>query len=473
MNRLKNIVWIRLLAAFLIALSMWIYVDITTNPSKSRTIELEVHFDNMPENVLVVDENGLERAAYPRIKVDVTASQATLNVINEGVNIRASVDCTGVGKGQQTFDVLVKADDSLGYVKPEAQIKQLTLRFDRKISKPFNIVRNSGGDVIPDGQYEPEVTVLSPATGSVTYTGPADIIDAIDHAEYLFSLSSFTTEEPRSGIEIYPVTKEGKKLTGVKSDTPEITIRVKMNPAARSRNVVVKPAITGVVAPGFQITNVEVISPTVEITGSADAIDAIKNVETEAIDVRNLSTNLEGEYRLRVPQYEEKPLTLAFSSVLVRISVAPLTNTLRLKIPFAVTITDIPDGMFFRVEPATVLLDLSVGPDTPQRGLGTVEASVSVGSWDPTNPSRQVVVRKPTDVTLQNRLPLVQLIPIAAAAANEPTPTPADPGTDGTPSPTVDVPSPTEGSPTPTASVPIATSTPTTALPSPTPTLEP
>jgi len=37
MKRLRNIVWQRFLVAFLVAFGLWVYVDITNNPSTKTT----------------------------------------------------------------------------------------------------------------------------------------------------------------------------------------------------------------------------------------------------------------------------------------------------------------------------------------------------------------------------------------------------------------------------------------------------
>ena len=143
MKYLKNIVWIRLLGAFLIAFCFWVYVDVTTNPSNSRTIELTVQVGSLPNNIIRVDEAGNEIVDMPKIKIDVTASQTTLNAIQPDINVRATVDASGAGIGEQTMVVDIKAEDSLGYVNHSPEVITLPLRFDSYLEKSVPIQRNA------------------------------------------------------------------------------------------------------------------------------------------------------------------------------------------------------------------------------------------------------------------------------------------------------------------------------------------
>ena len=63
MKRLRNIVWQRFLVAFLVAFGLWVYVDITNNPSTKTTIKLQVQKVGLPEGYVLIDEFGQETTA--------------------------------------------------------------------------------------------------------------------------------------------------------------------------------------------------------------------------------------------------------------------------------------------------------------------------------------------------------------------------------------------------------------------------
>lgn len=471
MKYLKNIVWIRLLGAFLIAFCFWVYVDVTTNPSNSRTIELTVQVGSLPNNIIRVDEAGNEIVDMPKIKIDVTASQTTLNAIQPDINVRATVDASGAGIGEQTMVVDIKAEDSLGYVNHSPEVITLPLRFDSYLEKSVPIQRNAISENYNKENYAPVVSVVSPAAGQVVYSGPANKVSTIAYAQYNYSISDDTTEEVKTDIEITPRTADGAIVDGVTASAKTIEIQVRMNPASRSKRVVVIPDLVGVVKAGYQITNVKIEPATVQISVASDAFDGISSVETEPIDVNNLDANQSFDVRLK-PQRtkDDKDVVYGDDAVTVRVSVAQLTSDVRVKVPVAITVVDQPEGLVFRTVPTNVLVEFVVAATAMGNGLAGVEARVSVGMWDPANPYRQVQISAPKGVRWPTKLPFVELIVVPVIAAE---PTASVPAEGLTPTATVDPPTETEGVPTPTASVAIPTATVVVVLPTATATPAP
>lgn len=467
MKYFTNIVWIRALAAFSIAFALWVYVDITTNPSASKTIDLTIEPDGLPSGIVMLNEQGLETTETPRVKVDVTGSQSTLQAIQPGVNLHAKIDCRGVGRGQQVLNVYITSGPELGYVKAVSRVKQVSMQFDTKTEKAVPITRIAENDFYDRTAFTPIVTVTSAEDGKIVFRGPSSKIETIKEGRYVYPITSQTNDGSRSNIVVQPYTAGGEIVTGVESNPKTISIRIAMQPASISKRVVVIPNITGVVAAGYHITNISVEPTTVLLTTAADMIDAVKEIQTEQIIVDGMTESVSQEYALVEPALGNGVTSkLGALRALVRITIEKHTEPIRVKLPVAVKIVDAPEGMVFRTEPSTVFLDVEI-PAELQGALNTLEATVSVGAWDPASPARQIRVVKAKGLQILNKLPFVMLIPVTNAAT-EPTPTPEPPVAEGTPSPTIDPPAETEPTMTPTATSALASPTATSSSPQPT-----
>ena len=163
----------------------------------------------------------------------------------------------------------------------------------------------------------------------------------------------------------------------------------------------------------------------------------------------------------------------------VVISVVKSTEQLRVKLPFAVTLLDVPEGMVMQAVPAVVMLDVSLGATAQRNGVSGIVPEVRVGAWDPANPMRQIQLTLPSDVRLLNDLPFIRIERLGdvqaqpTPAATEATATVTDDAGDAAVTPTAtDIADGTvQPSPTPTVTVTASTtSTPTmTVTPTPTP----
>jgi YbbR domain-containing protein len=159
MRRLRNIVWQRVLVTFLVAFGLWMYVDITNNPSTKTTIKLQVQKVGLPEGYVLIDESGQENTTLPMVEVVVYASQATINALRADENIKATIDVSKVGIGEQLVSINVQPEVGLGYIKAEAKPAQMAIRIDtlKEVSVPVD--RVLGNDSYDVALYKPSVVI--------------------------------------------------------------------------------------------------------------------------------------------------------------------------------------------------------------------------------------------------------------------------------------------------------------------------
>lgn len=478
MKRVRNIVWQRVLVAFLVAFGLWVYVDITNNPSTKTTIKLQLQKVGLPEGNVLIDASGQEDSTLTMVEVVVYASQATINALRADENIKATIDLSKVGIGEQLVTINVVPDSGLGYIKAEASPAQMPIRVDTIKQEDIAVDRVLGNDSYDVALYKPTVGISEPSNGKIRVSGPAGLLSSVAAAQYAIDIMSRTADYT---IDAEVVLKDdlGKTIKGLTVVPAQITARVVMNPSSVRKQVVIVPTLNGSVAPGYRISGITVNPIFVTVSGEAGALDGVSSIATDIIDVGESTATITKTVLLSNNLGAKVTLTEGTNrAVDVVISVVKAAEPLRIKLPFAVSLLDVPEGMIMQAVPAVVMLDISLGASAQRNGVNGIVPEVRVGTWDPANPMRQIQLTLPSDVRLLNDLPLIRVERMGDVQA-EPTTTGApeataivtDAATEGALTPTV-TPMADESmqpSPTPTATAtPSITSTATmTVTPTP------
>jgi hypothetical protein len=234
---------------------------------------------------------------------------------------------------------------------------------------------------------------------------------------------------------------------------------VSVEPKLGIRSVVIAPNLTGVVASGYEITSVRASPPTVAIQGDVQTISNTLSIDTGAIDVDGLNQTITQSVALELNNVSLVDAKNTRAQVTVEI--APISRNTRMRLLVPIEVRDVPEGFVFVTEPAIYVLDVLVEPEALRRNsIGLVQAFISVGEWDSTQPGRQVEVLLPANIRRESALVFVNLRQIAPPVATPETPIPEETAiVDGSPEVTATV----VGTPVPTV-VPALTPTATATL---------
>lgn len=96
-------------------------------------------------------------------------------------------------------------------------------------------------------------------------------------------------------------------------------------------------------------------------------------------------------------------------------------QSIRLQLPVAIALRDVPADVEVRANPAIVMIEVIMSPSAMQRkSVNNILAEVSVGTWDDGNTMRQVQLTIPEDIRLMSDIPVVQLSRISGGSINPP-----------------------------------------------------
>jgi diadenylate cyclase len=317
--------------ALLLAVATWLVVAEQVNPPQT------VRIDSIPLRTSGLNQDLLIVSNVPTtVSAEVQAPQ-NIAVDLSPQSLRATVNLEQLSAGDHRVLVDVRpVDDQVRVItrEPGALDIELQPRATRVMTVSL---------VIPDRETLPfsydisgNPTITPP---QVTVTGPADVVETVDRAEVNVSLrgarSSINEERPVVLRDL-----EGNILTGLITDPDDVQVSIPISQRFNTRDAAVHVVITGTVAPGYWISNINVEPKTVTLLGPPSTLEQIGGfVDTVPLDV----TGAAGDIVRRVPLAPPAGVSalnergVSEGSVEVRITVVPQFSNQSLTLPVEVT----------------------------------------------------------------------------------------------------------------------------------------
>lgn len=316
--------------ALLLAVATWLVVAEQVNPPQTVRVEdIAVRTTGLDRELLIVSD------IPETVSAIVQAPQAIVADLSPQ-SFRATVNLDRLGADVHRVPLDVRpADEQVRVisVEPGALDVELQPRASRSMTVTL---------LIPDRETLPfsyEISgnpTVSPA--QVNITGPAEIVDALERVEVSAPLrgarSSVVEERP-----VVLLDANGNTLTDLTADPSEVQVNIPISQRFNTRDAAVHVVITGTVASGYWISNINVEPKTVTLLGPPSTLEQIGGfVDTVPVDV----TGAAGDIVRRVPLAPPAGVSalnergVSEGSVEVRITVVPQQSNLRLTVPVEV-----------------------------------------------------------------------------------------------------------------------------------------
>lgn len=417
----------RALLALVLAAALWVVVQNEQNPERTDVpaFALPIEIVNVPSGLVVVSEP-------PQVQARVRVPSASWASLRPG-SFRATADATSARPGVNDVPVGVEPlEQQVRSVDPIPPRVNVVLEeiVDRIVPVRLNIAGN-----VPFG-YALSTPRIIPE--HVTVSGPSTAVQTVEAAGLEFRLDGVTvsltgTYAPR------PVDARGAEVRGVVVTPSTVNVEVPVAQQVGYKEIGVRPAIQGRVAAGYYLEPVEISPATVTIVGSPTTLAGVNFVDTEPIDVTNLSSSAVRRPQVRPPA----GLTLLQPQpVSATLRVTPLTSSQTIRLAPAVQNLGPGLQLVGDVPPIDVSL---TGPAPTFQNLSPRDfrISINLAGVPPGRHEVEPQVAVPAGFTLQGLDPPRVAVTLRAL----PTPTPIPP----TPRPTSPPETPTPEAPaTPT-----------------------
>jgi YbbR domain-containing protein len=225
---------------------------------------------------------------------------------------------------------------------------------------------------------------------NVLISGPKTLIETIDHVNAEINIFD-ASEDVQRMIELVPLTKDEVPVTGITLNPASVQVTVPITQRGGFRTVVVKIVTSGQIAPGYRLTNIFSLPPTVMIFSTDPSlVDSIPGfVETAPINLNMASEDIEIKVPLNLPAGIN---VVGSQNVTILIGIDPIQSSISFS-NLPIQIEGLGQGLKVEISPETVDIFLS-GPlplldelsqekifiviDLTDRGPGTYQLAPTV-----------------------------------------------------------------------------------------------
>ena len=273
--------------ALIASIIMWGYVMNEENPSVNGRYTVPVEIVNAPEGYDV-------NMGVREVTLKVRAPRSLMAAAHES-DFKAVIDLSGDTEGEydekirtvipQGFELLGMSDDTV-HVTMEALIAH---------GVPVDIVVNG------KAAQGMELGEIKPAQQYVNVYGPRHLVDSIVKASGKIKLADNNSDFTMR-VKLTAVTADGENINNLAVLPGELDVTVQLVPGEGKKIVPVKPAVTGILPEGYVLGEVTVQPNQVEVAGANKTLADIKNVETIPISLHGVTSTLDKDVELSLPE---------------------------------------------------------------------------------------------------------------------------------------------------------------------------
>lgn len=273
--------------ALIASIIMWGYVMNEENPSVNGRYTVPVEIVNAPEGYDV-------NMGVREVTLKVRAPRSLMAAAHES-DFKAVIDLSGDTEGEydekirtvipQGFELLGMSDDTV-HVTMEALIAH---------GVPVDIVVNG------KAAQGMELGEIKPAQQYVNVYGPRHLVDSIVKASGKIKLADNNSDFTMR-VKLTAVTADGENINNLAVLPGELDVTVQLVPGEGKKIVPVKPTVSGILPEGYVLGEITVQPNQVEVAGANKTLADIKNVETIPISLHGVTSTLDKDVELSLPE---------------------------------------------------------------------------------------------------------------------------------------------------------------------------
>lgn len=267
---------------------------------------------NLPEGI------SANFGSQKRIQVIVRAPRSVWSTLDAN-DFSATIDVKGLPEGTHEASVVVSSklnDVKILNTKPT----RVTVTLEPVIRKTVVVVARFSGkandDLVPDDPiFEPDKVEIS---------GPKSIVSDVTQAVAQISLDG-QSQKIDQKYSLVALTSGGSAIEDVSFTPAEVVAKVALVKAGKLKTVGIRVKTSGQPASGFWISEVTATPSTVLVTASADVLDKLTVVDTDAVSVTGLNKETDVSIGLAFPA--GVVAADSTSKVTVKLKVSETTST--------------------------------------------------------------------------------------------------------------------------------------------------
>ena len=289
---------VRIVISILVAIAMWLYVDLERAPERTMTIrDIPVEFSG--ENTTLADKNLMLLSGYDTtIDLKIRGPKRELVKMNRD-NVRviastSSIDSVGVHQLDWTVsfpDGVVRTNVSV----EKASLSQITVTVGELYTKEVPVECQVVGEVA-EGYFTGDV-VLDPEV--LTLRAQRDDLLNVSCAKLTVDISGATRSVVQTvDVQLYDYDGNPVENSNIRTNTSLIQAKV---PVLTTREVELAVEFSGVPGAAMNSINCDITPKTVRLNGEADVLDSIDKLVLATLHVDDLELHQQNSYVVTPP----------------------------------------------------------------------------------------------------------------------------------------------------------------------------
>lgn len=281
--------WHAKIIAVICAIALWMYVEYENNPITDTTIEVPINYQNLSSEYIQLEKTQ-------NVWVTFSGREDKISLIRAS-DVSAVVDLAEAQIGDNELVVTIQSDynNYLSNVQPANaktyidQWSDITLQIEPEIV----------GE-IAEG-YKQFAPSISPTT--VDVTGPSTYLEQLDHARVQIDITGIESSMTKT-LPITLINKNGEVVNNgqLLTSVSNVEVYVPIDQEIPSKTVVITPVLSGTPANNYKVERIVTEPETVRISAPADILNGITSIDTESIDISNITEDGVYEVPLVLPQ---------------------------------------------------------------------------------------------------------------------------------------------------------------------------
>ena len=289
---------VRIVISILVAIAMWLYVDLERAPERTMTIrDIPVEFSG--ENTTLADKNLMLLSGYDiPIDLKIRGPKRELVKMNRD-NVRviastSSIDSVGVHQLDWTVsfpDGVVRTNVSV----EKASLSQITVTVGELYTKEVPVECQVVGEVA-EGYFTGDV-VLDPEV--LTLRAQRDDLLNVSCAKLTVDISGATRSVVQTvDVQLYDYDGNPVENSNIRTNTSLIQAKV---PVLTTREVELAVEFSGVPGAAMNSIKCDITPKTVRLNGEADVLDSIDKLVLATLHVDDLELHQQNSYVVTPP----------------------------------------------------------------------------------------------------------------------------------------------------------------------------
>ena len=289
---------VRIVISSLVAIAMWLYVDLERAPERTMTIrDIPVEFSG--ENTTLADKNLMLLSGYDTtIDLKIRGPKRELVKMNRD-NVRviastSSIDSVGVHQLDWTVsfpDGVVRTNVSV----EKASLSQITVTVGELYTKEVPVECQVVGEVA-EGYFTGDV-VLDPEV--LTLRAQRDDLLNVSCAKLTVDISGATRSVVQTvDVQLYDYDGNPVENSNIRTNTSLIQAKV---PVLTTREVELAVEFSGVPGAAMNSIKCDITPKTVRLNGEADVLDSIDKLVLATLHVDDLELHQQNSYVVTPP----------------------------------------------------------------------------------------------------------------------------------------------------------------------------